>query len=276
VEPPSPWVLTWSDDFEGAAGTPPDATRWGFDLGTGPNQDGWGNGELQSYTSDAANIQQDGQGHLVITARRQAVGNRSYSSARIKTQGLFAQQYGRIEARIKLPAGKGLWPAFWMLGANIDQVDPATKKPFGWPTCGEIDILELRGNEPSKVVASLHGPQYFGAGAISKTYTLPPAVTADGGTTPTSFDQDFHVFAVEWDPGRIDFLVDEVRFQSVSAHNNVSPPARTWVYHHPFFLILNLAVGGSFLKSTGQPDPNAPFPDAVMTVDSVKVYRRAP
>ncbi|HMX80393.1 MAG TPA: glycoside hydrolase family 16 protein, partial [Ferruginibacter sp.] len=133
------WELAWSDDFTGAAGSAPDAGKWAFDIGTGSN--GWGNSELQYYTNRPENIKLDGNGMLVITAKSESYAGSGFTSARIKTKGLFAQQYGRFEARIKTPTGPGLWPAFWMLGANIDT------KP--WPQCGEIDIMEQRGQQPS-------------------------------------------------------------------------------------------------------------------------------
>ncbi|MDX2015724.1 MAG: glycoside hydrolase family 16 protein [Myxococcaceae bacterium] len=256
VSPPTEWALSWADEFDGAAGTLPDASRWVLQTGTGPNGDGWGNNELQTYTARPENVAHDGEGHLVITARRERFGNRDYTSARINTQGLFTQTYGRLEARIKVPAAKGLWPAFWALGADITEV--------GWPRCGEIDVLEVRGHQPSSVIASLHGPEYFGGGAISKRFTL------EGGT----FADDFHVFAAEWDPSRIAFSVDGEVFQTVTARSVVGG-GRTWVFDDPFFLILNLAVGGTFLTPTGQPDANTVFPQA-LTVDFVRAYTRVP
>ena len=232
ITPPEPFVLAWSEDFDGLAGASPDPSRWVLETGTGPNGDGWGNNELQTYTGRPENVSLDGQGNLLITARREDLGGRQYTSARITTQGLFAPQYGRIEARIKVPAGKGLWPAFWLLGSNITTVP--------WPGCGEIDVLELRGNEPGVVLGSLHGPEYFGGGAISKKYTLRGA----------TFDQDFHLFAVQWDPGQITFWVDDQLFQTVTA-NTLLGSGRTWVFDGPFFIILNLAVGGTFLGPGG-------------------------
>jgi beta-glucanase (GH16 family) len=255
VGPPDGWELAWADEFEGASGSPPSAEWWVMQTGTGPNGDGWGNGELQTYTNRPENVSLDGQGHLVITARRETLDGREYTSGRINTKGLFTQRYGRIEARARLPAGKGLWPAFWMLGADIDTVT--------WPACGEIDVLELRGDKPDTVYGSLHGPEYSAGGAISKKYTL-----AEG-----SFDEDFHTFAVQWDPGQITFWVDDALFQTVTAHTVMSG-GRSWVYDGPFFLLLNVAVGGNFLTPSGQPDANTAFPQS-MTVDWVRAYRRA-
>jgi beta-glucanase (GH16 family) len=249
----APWTLVWSDEFDGPAG-PPDAAKWLHDVGAGPNNDGWGNQQLEFDTDSTENAGLDGQGNLVITARQQAMGNKAYTSARLNTLGTFAQRYGRIEARIKLPTGKGLWPAFWMLG------DSCTVPP-GWPSCGEIDILELRGQDPTTVFGSLHGPEYFAANALSNHFQL----------TGASFDQDFHVFAVEWDPTRITFLVDEQAYQTITA-DSVVGSRKTWVYDHPFFLILNVAVGGNFV---GAPNAQTTFPQS-MTVDYVRVSRRSP
>jgi len=236
------WQLTWSDDFEGAAGQMPDAAKWGFDLGTG--QDGWGNQELQSYTNNPANVSLDGQGNLVITAIQS--GN-SFTSARVKTQGLFSQQYGRFEARLKTPYGPGIWPAFWMLGDNV-----ATA---GWPQCGEIDIMELRGQEPHIIHGSLHGPGYSGGNAITKSFALMNA----------RFDTDYHIFAVEWDEDKIDYFVNDYLYQRIQK----SDVKGEWVYDQPFFIILNMAVGGSYV---GFPLPQTPFPQK-MIIDYVRVYK---
>lgn len=254
IAPPAGWKLAWADEFDGAAGTSPDPASWNLETGTGANGDGWGNNELQTYTDRPENASLDGEGHLVLTARREAMNGRQYTSARLTTQGKVTPKYGRVEARMKLPRAKGLWPAFWMLGASITTE--------GWPTCGEIDVLEMRGDAANIAIGSLHGPEYFGGGAISKKYTLPGA----------TFDQDFHLFAVEWDPGQVTFWVDDQLFQTVTAHT-VLGTNRTWVYDAPFFLLLNLAVGGNFLGASGQPDANTVFPQA-MTIDWVRTYER--
>lgn len=238
------WQLTWSDDFNGPAGQLPDSTKWANDLGTG--QDGWGNQELQSYTKSPANISLDGDGNLVITAIRS--GN-NFTSARIKTQGLFAQQYGRFEARLKTPYGPGIWPAFWMLGSKVDQV--------GWPKCGEIDIMELRGQQPHIINGSIHGPGYSGGNPVTKTFTLMNA----------RFDTDFNIFAIEWDKDKIDFFVNDFLYQRITP-NDVSGE---WVFDSPFFMILNVAVGGNYV---GFPLAQTPFPQK-MIVDYVKVYKAA-
>lgn len=238
------WQLVWSDEFEGDAGQLPDPSRWTFDIGTG--EDGWGNLELQSYTNSPENVSLDGEGNLVITAIQS--GN-SFTSARIKTQGLFSQQYGRFEARLKTPYGPGLWPAFWMLGENIETVS--------WPQCGEIDIMELRGQEPHIIHGSIHGPGYSGGNPISKSYTL----------INDRFDADFNIFAIEWDADKIDFFVNDYLYQRIE---NTDPPGE-WVYDQPFFIILNVAVGGNYV---GFPTAQTPFPQK-MIVDYVRVYTEA-
>lgn len=239
------YSLVWQDEFEGAAGEAPDASNWTYDIGTGEN--GWGNNELQYYTDRPENIALDGNGNLVITARAEVFEGRPFTSARIKTQGLFEQVYGRFEARIKTPFGPGLWPAFWMLGNNIDTVN--------WPQCGEIDIMELRGQEPNIIHGSVHGPGYSAGEAVTTTFEL-----EDG-----RFDTKFHVFAVEWGPDYIDFFVDDRIYQRITPE---FVPGE-WVYNNPFFLILNVAVGGTFV---GFPSPDrTPFPQE-MVVDYVRVY----
>jgi len=214
------WQLTWSDEFNGAVGEVPDGSKWNFDLGNG--QGGWGNQELQTYTSNPANISLDGAGNLVITAIK--TGN-NYSSARINTKGLFSQQYGRFEARLKAPYGPGIWPAFWMLGSNIDEAV--------WPQCGEIDIMELRGQEPHIINGSIHGPGYSGANPVTKRHVL----------INDRYDADFHVYAIEWDNEKIDFFVDDYLYQRILT----SDVPGEWVFDQPFFILLNLAVGGNYV-----------------------------
>lgn len=234
--------MVWSDEFNGTAGSLPDNKKWTFDLGTGDN--GWGNQELQSYTNSTNNVSLDGNGNLVITARKN--GN-AFTSARVKTQGLFSHAYGKIEARIKTPYGSGIWPAFWMLGDNINTVS--------WPQCGEIDIMELKGHIPNVVYGTLHGPGYSGGNAKTKAYGLQNA----------RFDQDFHVFGVEWQENQIDFFVDGYLYHRVKS----SDVSGEWVYNHPFFLILNVAVGGNFV---GFPTDGTSFPQS-MYIDYVRVYK---
>jgi beta-glucanase (GH16 family) len=236
------WSLVWSDEFEGDSLQLPDSLNWTFDLGTG--QDGWGNQELQSYTNQPENVSLDGNGNLVLRALRN--GN-SFTSARIKTQGLFGQKYGRFEARIKTPYGPGIWPAFWLLGENIDSVS--------WPECGEIDIMELRGQQPNIIQGTLHGPGYSAGNAITKGYALPNS----------RFDVSFHIFAIEWDENKIDFFVDDFLYHRIEKENI----SGNWVFDQKFFLILNIAVGGTYV---GFPTNQTPFPQT-MTVDYVRVYR---
>ncbi len=190
----SSWKLVWSDEFDGPVGTLPDPAKWGYEIGGG----GWGNAELQYYTDRAENAALDGNGSLVITAKtedpsstpyRCLYGSCMYSSARLLTKGKFEFTYGRVEARIKIPSTQGLWPAFWMLGSNINT------KP--WPSCGEIDILENIGKEPTTVYGTIHGPGYAGSAGPSQAYTQ---------TVP--FADDYHVYAVEWEPDRIAWYVD--------------------------------------------------------------------
>ena len=246
-------TLVWHDEFNGPDGSAPDSHKW---LSV-ENDSGYGNNELEYYTIRPDNLKQE-NGNLVITARKEAYTGtdnqtRSYTSGRIETQGHFELQYGRIEARIKLPKGKGLWPAFWMLGAD--------HKTLGWPACGEIDIMENIGIEPSTVHSSLHGPGYSGANPLSGSYTLPGhAVFGDG----------FHIFAAEWQPGEIRFYVDGKLFETQRAKN--VPAGAHWAFDHPFFIVLNLAVGGYW---PGNPDDTTPFP-AQMLVDYVRVYSLNP
>jgi len=236
--------MVWNDEFTGPANTPPDASKWVFDLGRGPNGNGWGNNELETYTNSLGNAHLDGNGHLVIRASASP-----YTSARLKTLGKFTTTYGKIEARIQIPRGQGIWPAFWMLGADL-----ATA---GWPACGEIDIMENIGREPSIVHATVHGPGYSGGSGITSMYSQPAG---------HAFADDFHVFAVVWSPQSLEFFVDSV---SVSTVTPASLPAGAhWVFNKPFFLLLNLAVGGNW---PGNPDSSTQFPQD-MVVDYVRVY----
>jgi beta-glucanase (GH16 family) len=246
---PAAWRLTWSDEFDGPAGSAPDPAKWAIDTGG----HGWGNNELQFYTARRENVRQQG-GHLVIEALKetfsQAGVTRAYTSARIKTAGFFAQQYGRFEARIKLPAGRGIWPAFWMLGDNF----PATR----WPACGEIDIMEHVGHQPAVVYSNLHGPGYSGSSPIGASYTLPQGRAGDA----------FHVFAVEWEADVIRVYFDDRLYNTRTPAN--LPAGARWVYERPFFMLLNLAVGGNW---PGSPDDSTAFPQQ-MLVDYVRVYAR--
>jgi beta-glucanase (GH16 family) len=239
-----PEKLLWSDEFSGVAGSKPDSSKWTYDLGG----NGWGNKELENYTNRPENSFLDGKGHLVIRAGKDAQGR--ITSARMKTQGLFSFTYGRVEARIKIPRGQGMWPAFWLLGGDIAKA--------GWPACGEIDIMESLGREPTIVHGTIHGPGYSGGHSISSQYVLPDA--------PALAD-DFHVYAANWTANHIEFSIDGYVYATV---NRASLPAGTkWVYDHPFFILLNLAVGGAW---PGNPDASTIFPQDLI-VDYVRVYQ---
>jgi beta-glucanase (GH16 family) len=242
----SKWTQVWADEFNGAANSGPDASKWVFDVGA----TGWGNHELEDYTSSHENIFLDGHGHLIIRAIRSDSGK--YTSGRIKTQGLFDVQYGKIEARIKIPQGQGIWPAFWMLGKDIS--DPGV----GWPKCGEIDIMENVGKEPSIVHGTVHGPGYSGAQGISAARTL----------SGQKFADQFHVYGVEWSADAVQFLVDGKSYATVTRAS--LPAGAVWVYDKPFFLLLNLAIGGDW---PGNPDSSTHFPQSLV-VDWVKVWKR--
>lgn len=239
--PSDTWKVVWSDEFEGASGAAVDTAKWAYD--SGPN---WYNGELQDYTTGATNASLDGDGNLVIEARKEAREGRDYTSARIKTEGKKTFTYGRFEGRMKLPAGQGMWPAFWMLGGN------------SWPNTGEIDIMENLGREPSIVHGTIHGPGYSAAAGPTAMYTL------GGGA---KFADDFHVFAIEWEASAIRWYVDGSLY-STKTPADIS--GKTWVYDHGFFFILNLAVGGEW---PGNPDSTTVFPQK-MVIDYVRVCQK--
>jgi beta-glucanase (GH16 family) len=247
----SPWTLVWSDEFGGANGSAPDSSKWTVETGG----DGWGNHELEYYTNRPQNVQIQ-NGSLVITALKEMYTgkdgvSRNYTSARMMTAGKFEQQYGRFEARIKIPYGQGMWPAFWMLGNNSGTV--------GWPSCGEIDIMENIGKEPTIVHGTIHGPGYSGAAGIGSSFSLA------GG----QFADDYHLYAVEWEPNIIRFYVDSNLYATRTPAD--LPKGAKWVYDHPFFIILNLAVGGDW---PGAPDNTTVFPQTVL-VDYVRVYKKS-
>ena len=246
AQPSTGWSLVWSDEFNQPDGSSPDASKWTYDTGGG----GWGNSELENYTTRTNNARIAG-GMLVIEARQESYQSSSYTSARLKTQGKWSWKYGRLEARIKIPRGQGMWPAFWMLGTNI------TSAGSGWPTCGEIDIMENIGREPALVHGTIHGPGYSGANGIGGPCAL--------AGNPT-FADDFHIYAVEWTTNVIKWFVDG--YQYFSANTASIPAGDTWVYTQPQFLLLNLAVGGQW---PGNPDGTTTFPQQ-MLVDYVRVY----
>lgn len=238
--------LVWADEFDvdGA----PNTDLWNYDIGNGAEQGipGWGNNELQYYTDRPENVVVE-NGMLKIMALSESFGGSSYTSARINTKDLFEQKYGRFEARIQLPWGQGLWPAFWMLGANSDEVI--------WPACGEIDIMENRGSEPTIINGTIHGPGYSGGESISKVFDL----------ENDRFDTGFHVFGIEWGKGYINFYVDDVLYNQLTPDDVPGD----WVFdNQPFYIIMNVAVGGNY---GGPPNANTVFPQT-MYIDYVRVY----
>ena len=242
-------ATVFSDTFDGAAGSAVDSSKWQIETGDNVN-----NHERQYYTSGNRNAALDGQGHLVITARRENPANYQcwygtcqYTSARLNTSGKFTAQYGHVEARMKIPRGQGMWPAFWMLGNDIGQV--------GWPNSGEIDVMENVGFEPSTVHGTIHGPGYSGSGGIGAGYSLPNG---------QAFADAFHTFAVDWAPDSITWSVDGNVYQR---RTPADLGGKAWAFNKPFFLILNLAVGGYW---PGDPDGSTAFPQQLV-VDSVTV-----
>jgi beta-glucanase (GH16 family) len=249
--------ILFSDEFNGDKDASFNAELWSYESGGG----GWGNEELQYYTGDKGNVRLDGKGNLEIRALELPktsdlkcwYGPCRYTSARLVTKGKFQFTYGRTEARIKLPEGAGVWPAFWMLGIEIDQA--------GWPSCGEIDIMEFIGREPSTIYGTLHGPGYSGASSIGKSIAVPGNRKAG---------DRFHTFAAEWEPNRIGWYLDGKLYHTMTPKD--LPAGSRWVFDKPFFLILNFAVGG---KWPGAPDASTKFPQT-MLVDYVRVTSAEP
>ncbi len=232
-------TLVWSDEFDAGS---IDLSNWTYDLGA----NGWGNQELQNYTSNSENSYVD-DGHLFIVARDEGT---HYTSARMKSIGLQEFQYGRIDVRAILPKGQGIWPAIWMLGANF----PTS----GWPACGEMDIMELIGSSPNTV----HGTVHYGADWTQHNYT-------GGGTSipwTETFSDEFHVFSIDWTPSGITWLLDDQPFYSV---DNAVTGSQPYPFDNPFFFILNIAVGGQW---PGYPDATTAFPQ-FMAVDYVRVFQ---
>ncbi|MEL6347561.1 MAG: glycoside hydrolase family 16 protein [Myxococcota bacterium] len=240
------WELVWNDEFNGAADTLPNAANWDYDIGTGDN--GWGNNELQYYTNSVDNVSMNGDGFLAITGKREVIEDSQWTSARIVTQDKFEFLYGRVEARIKLPFGTGLWPAFWMLGYDIDDIS--------WPFCGEIDVMENFARSATEISGTIHGPGYSAGDAFGAEYEFPEGEDVTG----------FHVYRVDWDPEHIAWYVDDVLYHT--AHPGDVNGG--WVFDHPFFLLLNLAIGGNPVEA---PDESTPDSNE-MLVDWVRVYQR--
>jgi beta-glucanase (GH16 family) len=248
--PETKWKLTWSDEFNGPDGSAPDSAKWNYDLG-GKRA----NHELESYTNRPENVRME-DGHLVIEARREDYTgpdgiHTDYTSGRIKTLGLFTQQYGRFEARIRIPRGQGTWPAFWMMGDDI-----ATHR---WPSCGEIDVMENIGREPGRLYATLHGPGFEGKSKLQSRFDVPAGeALADA----------YHVYAVDWSREAMTFSIDGKPYGTIV--RDTPEHGSTLPMDHPYFLLLNLAVGGDW---PGNPDATSQFPMR-MLVDYVRVYKR--
>lgn len=242
--------LVMADEFDTDGA--PNSGIWNYDIGDGTANGlpaGWGNGELQYYTDRSDNVTVQ-NGLLIITAKEESFGNSNYTSARLLTKGKFEQTYGRFEARIRLPNGKGLWPAFWLLGDDSNGTEI-------WPQIGEIDIMEYVGDEPSTVFGTVHGPGYSGGESISKSYKL----------DNDRFDNGFHIFGVEWGPDYINWYVDDVLYNQLTPED---VPGE-WVFNRgPFYIILNVAVGGAL---PGSPNEETVFPQT-MLVDYVRVYKQ--
>ncbi|MGW0855806.1 discoidin domain-containing protein [Streptomyces sp. NPDC002690] len=257
-DPANPPHLVWSDEFDGAAGGKPDSSKWRADPGVGPNN------ELEYYT-DHRNAALDGAGHLVMEARKETTAGSScppdplsgsttcqYTSARMNTGATFQFTYGRVEARLKVPKGNGLWPAFWMMGADF-----LTGRP--WPYNGEVDIMEILGKDVKTAYSTVHAPAYNGGGGIGSPYTLPG--NAD-------FSDDYHTWAADWNSRGITFSLDG-RTVFTLDKDQVEQTRGPWIFDHPHYMILNLAVGGDW---PGPTDAGTPFP-AKMLVDYVRVYQ---
>jgi len=258
------WQLVWSDEFNGQAGDPPNPKNWNYDLGYGL----WGNGEIETYTGSTQNAFQDGNGNLVIRVIRDSSGN--YTSARLQSGAPASNntqtadnswQYGMIVARVKLPYGQAVWPAFWMLGENINTVN--------WPTCGEIDIMENFGTYHNNINinnGTAHGPLPSGG---YNDYSAGGQITLPFGE---QVNTDYHVYAIVWSQNSVAFYVDGQNYYTATP-SDPSIPAGEWVFNNPEFILLNVAIGGptTFL---GTPDPNAPFPNQDMLVDYVRVYQQ--
>ncbi len=252
--------LTWSDEFKGARNTAPNPANWTYDTGAG----GYGNGELQFYCKpfaaaapcdpDHSNIFLDGHGKLIIRA---TLKDGTWTSGRLKSEGKQSLLYGRTEARMKLPVGAGLWPAFWMLGADI-----ATSP---WPASGEQDIMEwVQSYGPTTTSAHIHGPGYSAGKALGKDFTFPQNGRTD--------DNKFHVYGETWSPGRIEFYRDDPKKPFLVLTPKDLPPGATWAFDHPFFVLLNFAIGsGGF---PGKTDASTPS-EAQVEVDWVRHYEPA-
>jgi beta-glucanase (GH16 family) len=244
--------LVWEDNFDVDGEV--DLSSWNFDIGDGSDQGlpGWGNNELQYYTNRPENVTVD-NGFLLITARKEQFNGSQYTSARLQTKGKISQRYGRFEARMRLPFGQGMWPAFWLLGDDGDGEI--------WPKIGEIDIMENTGDKPTEVFGTVHGPGYSGGESISRTFTL----------EDERVDTDFHIYGVEWGPNYINWYIDDVLYYRVTPEDvdEETNGEGEWVFNdREFYIILNIAVGGNL---PGPPNDNTVFPQT-MLVDYVRMY----
>ncbi len=252
---PSGWTLSWADEFDAPAGTPPNPDNWGFEIGdvTPDGKNGWGNEELQYYTDDPDNVAHDGDGNLAITldaadaGRECYYGPCEYESARLISLDRAEFAYGRIESRLLVPQGQGIWPAFWSLGTDI------TRNP--WPAAGEIDFMEFVGRLPNEIFGTIHGPGYSGGGSFGGLYDFGEPVFGS-----------YHTFTVEWEPDLITWYVDGIQYHQATPADVAPNP---WVFEKPFFLLLNVAIGGNFGGPVGA-DFTAP---QSMLVDYVRVYQ---
>ena len=252
---PSGWEMVWAEEFNEPAGTTPNPEFWTYEIGdvTPDGKNGWGNDERQYYTDDPANAATDGNGNMVLTVREDDSGRDcyygecEYTSARLISWRKAEFAYGRIESRIKVPPGEGIWPAFWSLGTDIDVVS--------WPQTGEIDFMEFVGRLPNEIFGTIHGPGYAGGASFGNIYTFDEPVY-----------NDYHTFAVEWEPDLIKWYVDGILYHTATP-DDVAP--NEWVFNDEVFLLLNVAIGGNF---GGAIDPNIELP-ASMAVDYIRVYQ---
>ncbi len=258
--------LVWADEFDTDGA--PNPQNWNFEIGDGTDQGipGWGNNELQYYTDRPENVKVE-NGLLVITAREESFQGSNYTSARLTTRGLFEKQYGRFEARIKVPFGKGYWPAFWMLGVPETTTVNGVEVEEEWPLIGEIDIMEYVGDEPNVAFGTIHGPEYCGNANICDN----EPITKEFILEESRYDSEFHIFGIEWSPNRINFYIDDVLYQSITPKDveDETDGEGVWVFNdRPFYIILNMAVGGGL---PGNPNAETIFPQS-MVVDYVRVY----
>ena len=253
--PPPGYHLTWSDEFDQPVNTPPDKAHWSYDTG----DSGYGNNEMENYVSDLQHAHivadpaaTDGKAlQILVTYNGQGLSHGNFRSARLLSRDKVTVQYGYIEARVQMPSGQGIWPAFWLLGADI------SAPGVGWPNCGEIDVMENKGSQPAINGSSLHGPGYSGSNPLTREYTLP------GGKL---FKDGYHTFGLLWARDSVMFSVDGQPFET---RTPADVPGKTWAFNHPFFFIINVAVGGNF---SGSPDATTVFPQK-MLVDYLRVYK---